>query len=116
MVWAIKFLIALLRPKTRKLVEKDTKIAVLLLDLGTIQVFTRQTEAEIAAITPYTEVYWQSTITQTAHGPFASVFGALVHYSFPSLSRLTPDIVALPSVNKPAASIISVDFKTRKRR
>lgn len=86
----------------------DNKVAYLLFELGSVQVYHRQTaEAQVALESP-NQVYWQNTVTRQNYGPFISVVTAMKHYA---------DFIAQPKVldTEGLKNIIYVDFIQKKR-
>lgn len=86
------------------------KYAILLFELGSIQVFTSLTEEEIKAGKEHNEVYWQDKVSKYTYGPFLSVYECMVHYTGVIANQKTPIIGE--EFNAP---VIYVDFNNRRR-
>lgn len=81
------------------------KLAIILLDLGNLQVYAMQT-AEDYANKSYKEIYWKHKQTGQHFGPFESIYEATMHFKQQEELRLD---------EKKARKVIGVDFKMKKR-
>lgn len=105
------FLLKTQKPLSAK-ESKTTKVAVLIEELGDLQVFHLLKEHEMVAkdtIIPY-EVYWQSKSNKQTYGPFMNTYSAYWHHTelLKGRNRMKP--------TKPPGMVIEVDFKTKKRK
>jgi hypothetical protein len=98
--WAFKPI----TPKVNMSVEN--KKAILIFELGALQVFHYQTDLEIQAMQPYKEVFWQDKYAHDMYGPFASIHDAMTHRMWVMSQPVGTDI---------KSNVINVDFKTKKR-
>ena len=87
------------------------KIAHLIFELGSIQVFNYRTiEESLMPTDSYTEVYWQDKISKHTYGPFLSIYDFMTHYTTVIASQKISIIG-----EQLAAPIIYVDFKNKRR-
>lgn len=84
----------------------EEKRAVLIFELGSLQVYHYQTPEETAANKPYSSVYWQDRDTKQVYGPFPSVYEAMSHYTWNK---------SVEKGNQNTGKVIRVDFKTKKK-
>jgi hypothetical protein len=88
--------------------NKDT-MAILVFELGNLQVFHYPTMQEWASHTVPIKVYWQrKDDTSKAWGPFDSIYAAVSHYD--KILALEKSFNTVTTEN-----LIYVDFKAKKR-
>lgn len=88
--------------------DKTNRKAVLLFQLGSLQVYHFQTPEEITRNDPYKDVYWQDVSTRRTYGPFKSINEAMIHYTWLIATQKTD---AKGSIG----NVIYMDFKNKKR-
>ena len=81
-------------------------VAILLFEIGNLQVYHFQTRADKRRGKAYTEVYWRDKNTLQSFGPFSSVYSAVTHYQFLEEERKAKDF---------KTKVISVDFRSKKK-
>lgn len=82
--------------------------AVLLFELGNLQVYHFPTPEEITRGTLPTEVYWQDKASRHTYGPFPSIHATMSHYTY---TIATQKIDA----NGAVGNVIYADFVKKKR-
>lgn len=89
----------------------DKPRAVLLFELGRLQVFWYPTEDDIKFEVPPKMVYWQDKESRNTYGPFVSVHSAMTHYTWlASLEKVSTAVVPETDLN-----IIKIDFVKKSR-
>jgi hypothetical protein len=91
--------------KTTKM-HMENKRAILIFELGTLQVFHYQTPEEVEFNQPYKDIYWQDRVTKQTYGPFPNIYEATRHHAY---------IKMVEKGDKQTAKVIRIDFKTKKR-
>jgi hypothetical protein len=97
-----------------KRLSSEPKYAVLIQDLGDLQVFHLLKESERSRekeITPY-EVYWQSKKAKIVYGPFVSAYSCFEHWKLTIEETGSLNTSVLPK----SGTLIAVDFKNKKRK
>ncbi len=90
--------------RTQKM-NNDGKLAILVFELGNLQVYHYQTLTEWNSKVPPLEYFWHKKNETKSFGPFMTVYAAVNDYS---------RYIATPQQELPK-NIIQVDFKTKKR-
>lgn len=85
----------------------EEKKAILVFELGHLQVFHYQTSTEWFRRIPPSEYYWQKRGDFNSYGPFLSVYDAVNDYT--KFIAIKTNIEPLPD------NVITVDFKSKKR-
>lgn len=85
--------------------NQDKKIAILVFELGHLQVYHYQDMNSWMRKDPITEVYWLKKGENRQHGPFPNAYEAVNHYT----TYIAEEVIPIPD------NIIQVDFKNKKK-
>lgn len=89
----------------------NNKVAYLIFELGSIQVFTYKTLLEIHNNNEeYKEVYWQDKVSKYTYGPFPTVYDCMTHYT-KTIASQKKSVIG----EEHNAPIIYMDFKKKSR-
>ncbi len=80
---------------------------VLIVEVGSLQVFGYQSKEQIDAKAPIETVYWQDVRARVVHGPFPNITEAMTHYAWSSEQQKASD--------KGLGQVIYVNFRDKKR-
>jgi hypothetical protein len=84
----------------------DEKLAILILELGQLEVFHYQTLSEYSKKIMPTQVYWKLKMNPIIHGPFPDTYRAVGNYTA-HLEEL--------KANTAYDNVININFKTKKK-
>jgi len=86
----------------------ETKLEVLVLQLGALRVFALQTAEEHLTNAGYKEVYWRNIMVGNSYGPFPNVYECMKHYAW-----ICEQQKANPETK--LGQVIYVDFRSKRR-
>lgn len=89
-------------------IPKQKTPAILIFELGALQVYHFPTPEQITRNIMSQEIYWQDKNTKETFGPFISIFEAMLHYTW---------MVQNYRLNKGKTkdNVIHVDFRKKRR-
>ncbi len=105
MTWIKSFILWLFLGSKPTIQNKEK--AILIFELGALQVFHFPTPEQITRNIMTEEIYWQDIRTRETFGPFVSIFVAISHYSWLVQSNKIG--------GKTKDNVIRVDFRNKKR-
>lgn len=90
------------------IVDKTNKKAVLIYEIGRLQVYHFQSAEEIARGDAPKQVYWQDKESRHTYGPFSTIYEATKHYRWTVMSQKVDSTGSV-------GNIVYVDFAKKKR-
>lgn len=85
---------------------------IVVLDLGTMRIFTRQTLEEMMRDAPPTSWYWRDAASPQGEGPFMSLLECMKNYCYITKLARTSGTESVPQTS---GKVIRVDFANKRR-